>query len=71
MTMQQDGQVGISMEDIQQLLQINPLAAEQVKTIALTRTLKEVRELLAKAEQKELAAAEKGNVTSIEKAKKP
>ena len=39
MTMQQDGQVAISMEDVQKMFRANPLAAEQVKNIALTRML--------------------------------
>jgi len=58
MTMQQDGQVGIEMVDIQQLLQINPLAAEQAKSIALQRVLKETQEKLAAAEAQKQSDAE-------------
>jgi len=51
-------EVEITDKDIQELLRINPLAAEQVKVIALNRTLRErdsekrkLEERLAELEQ--------------------
>lgn len=49
MVMPKGDQIPISAEDVQMLLERNPLAAEQVKVLALTRLLAEANAKLAKA----------------------
>lgn len=70
MTMQPEQQV--MPDDIMTLVRSNPncfteVAVEQLKAIVLRRILKATQEELEQMK----AVAEEGNITSIEKAKKP
>ena len=47
--MASDGQINIDMADVRKLLQVNPLAAEQLKNIALQRRVAELERKLAEA----------------------
>lgn len=65
--MLQLGDIGITQQDIAQMLQANPLAAEQLKSIALARQNAELQtqmEELRNGQKKEEVPAKEGSESS-------
>ena len=47
----QNGQIKIEWEDVERLIQVNPLASEQLKNISMQRRVAELERKLAEATQ--------------------